>query len=58
MLELERRIEIYGTEFNGEWIEVQVDATVERYVMEVFTQSGFVSATILAFAKEAVSKIK
>jgi hypothetical protein len=55
---LDRRIEIYGTEFEGEWIEIHVDATEERYVMEIFTQSGFVSAKILSFAKEEVSKIK
>ena len=57
-MQLERRIEIYGTEFNGEWIEIHVDATEERYVMEVFTQAGHVSAEILNFAKEEVSKIK
>ena len=56
-MKLERIIEIYGTEFNGEWIEVHVDATEERYVMEVFTQAGTVSAAILNFAKEKVSKI-
>jgi len=55
---LDRRIEIYGTEFEGEWIEIHVDATEERYVMEIFTQSGFVSAKIRNFAKEEVSKIK
>jgi hypothetical protein len=60
MLELERRTEIYGTEFDGEWIEIHVDATPwrPREVTEVFTQSGFVSAKILSFAKEEVSKIK
>jgi hypothetical protein len=55
---LDRRIEIYGTEFEGEWIEIHVDATEERYVMEVFTQSGHVTTEILNFAKEEVSKIK
>jgi len=60
MFELERRIEIYGTEFEGEWIEIHVDATPSRprEVMEIFTQCGFVSAKILSFAKEEVSKIK
>jgi hypothetical protein len=60
MLELEKRIEIYVVEFEGEWIEIHVDATPSRpkEVMEIFTQSGFVSAKILSFAKEEVSKIK
>lgn len=56
-LTLDRRIEIYGVEFNGEWLEIHVDATEERYVIEIFSQSGFVSKDAREFVDDIVSKI-
>lgn len=56
-MQLHKLIEILAHQHNGVWYEIHVDATEERYIMEVFAESGEVTDEILEALEEEVSKI-
>ena len=56
-LTLETKIEIWNYQYNGIWYELHVDATDQRFITEVFAESGEVTQELLAHFEAVVDGI-
>ena len=56
-LTLETKIEIWNYQYEGIWYEIHVDATEQRFIKEVFAESGLVTAELLAHFESVVDGI-
>jgi len=56
-MHVDKLIEILGHKLNGVWYELHVDATEERFIMEIFAEKGEVTDEIRKALEEAVAKI-
>ena len=56
-LTLETKIEIWNYQYNGIWYELHVDATEQRFIKEVFAESGEVTQELLAHFEAVVDGI-
>ena len=56
-LSLETKIEIWNYRYDGIWYEIHVNATEQRFIKEVFAETGEVTAELLAHFEEVVDNI-
>ena len=56
-MELDKLIEIRSTQLNGVWYELHVDATEERFIMDIFAEKGEVTDEIREALEKAVANI-
>ncbi len=56
-LTLEAKIEIWNYQYNGIWYELHVDATEQRFLKEVFAESGDVTSDLMAHFESVVDNI-
>ena len=56
-LTLETKIEIWNYQYNGIWYELHVDATEQRFLREVFAESGEVTPDLMAHFDAVVDNI-
>ena len=56
-LTLETKIEIWNYQYNGIWYELHVDATEQRFIKEVFAESGEVTSDLMAHFESVVDNI-
>ncbi len=56
-MHLDKLIEILGHQHNGVWYELHVDATEERFIMDIFAEKGEVTDEIREALEKAVANI-
>jgi hypothetical protein len=56
-LSLETKIEIWNYRYEGIWYEIHVNATEQRFIKEVFAETGEVTADLLAHFEEVIDNI-
>jgi hypothetical protein len=56
-LSLETKIEIWNYRYDGIWYEIHVNATEQRFIKEVFAETGEVTAELLAHFEEVIDNI-
>lgn len=56
-LTLETKIEIWNYQYEGIWYELHVDATEQRFIKEVFAESGEVTSDLMAHFESVVDNI-
>jgi hypothetical protein len=56
-MQVDKLIEIRSTQINDIWYEVHIDATEQRYIMEVYPERGEVTDEILNQLIDEVDKI-
>jgi hypothetical protein len=56
-LSLETKIEIWNYRYEGIWYEIHVNATEQRFIKEVFAETGEVTAELLAHFEEVIDNI-
>jgi hypothetical protein len=56
-LSLETKIEIWNYRYEGIWYEIHVNATEQRFIKEVFAETGKVTSELLAHFEEVIDNI-
>jgi hypothetical protein len=56
-LSLETKIEIWNYFYDGIWYEIHVNATEQRFIKEVFAETGEITPELLAHFEEVIDNI-